>query len=94
MHKGSTISASYQSWIDGSLASFRTLSDEDQERAIIELISNCGIASKVRLSKFCYNFINQDFLVKLPLEVLEYVVDYLSVIDLLIACHASFQWNE
>jgi len=84
-------SVSYESWLTNSMDYFEQLSPEDQEKIVSLFYNKCNVKSRMKLRN---EMTTVDFISELPIEVVEYVLDCLPLVDLLIACHVSQLWNK
>ncbi|XP_055791764.1 F-box/WD repeat-containing protein 2-like isoform X2 [Salvelinus fontinalis] len=86
--------AAFEGWLESVSASFLTLSDQQRNQSLDQLISLSGAVQLRHLSNGLEALLKRDFLRLLPLELTFYLLHWLDPQTLLTCCLVCKQWNK
>lgn len=86
--------AAFEGWLESVSSAFLTLSDQQRNRTLDQLISQSGAAQLRHLSTGLETLLKRDFLRLLPLELAFYLLRWLDPHTLLTCCLVCKQWNK
>jgi F-box/WD-40 domain protein 2 len=86
--------AAFEGWLESVSASFLTLSDQQRNQSLDQLISLSGAVQLRHLSNGLEALLKRDFLRLLPLELTFYLLHWLDPQTLLTCCLVCKGWNK
>ncbi|KAG7263119.1 hypothetical protein CRUP_015376 [Coryphaenoides rupestris] len=86
--------AAFEAWLESVSASFLTLTDEQRNQSLDQLISLSGAVQLRHLSNGLETLLKRDFLRLLPLELTFYLLHWLDPQTLLTCLLVCKQWNK
>uniref|UniRef100_A0A8C7RYP4 F-box domain-containing protein n=1 Tax=Oncorhynchus mykiss TaxID=8022 RepID=A0A8C7RYP4_ONCMY len=86
--------AAFEGWLESVSASFLTLSDQQRNQSLDQLISLSGAVQLRHLSNGLEALLKRDFLLLLPLELTFYLLHWLDPQTLLTCCLVCKGWNK
>ena len=81
-------------WLPEFLGDFQKLSSDEKEETIKALIDIMGPKEKWLLQTALPDMLFRDFIIDLPSEILENILNYLTFEDLINCCLVSKSWNK
>uniref|UniRef100_A0A3B3UBJ0 F-box and WD repeat domain containing 2 n=2 Tax=Poecilia TaxID=8080 RepID=A0A3B3UBJ0_9TELE len=84
----------FEGWLESVSATFLSLSDQQRNQCLDQLISLSGAAQLRHLSNGLETLLKRDFLRLLPLELAFYLLRWLDPQTLLTCCLVCKQWNK